>query len=212
MFTGIIHHRGVVRSVSPTASGVRLTIAAPVGLAEPDAVRLGDSIATNGVCLTVAAMSAEAGGLVLGFDAVPETLALTNLGALGAGDQVHLERSLRAGDRVDGHFVQGHVDGTAELVAVSEEGGEWRGTLVAPAELARYLVPKGSVALDGVSLTLAKVEGGRFEIALIPTTLQLTTLGSRLVGYRFNLECDATVKTIVATLERLREVLPGMAK
>jgi riboflavin synthase len=197
MFTGIIHHTAKVSGVTATAAGVRISLASPFST-EVDPVRHGDSIAICGVCLTVAELTPG----LLHFDAIPETLAKTNLGRLGVGDKVHLERSLRAGDRVDGHFVQGHVDGTAELVAVRTEG-EWRMTCRAPADLLKYIVPKGSVALDGVSLTYADVRGDTFDIALIPTTLELTELGRRPLGYRFNLECDPLAKTIVTFLERM---------
>lgn len=197
VFTGIIHHTSRVLAIGDVPAGKRLSLENP--FPEGDPPRLGDSIATNGCCLTVAAMSDG----VLHFDAIPETLAKTTLGSLRAGDRVHLERSLRVGDRVDGHMVQGHVDGTAEVVSVKTDG-EWRATLRPPADLARYLIPKGSVSLDGVSLTIAAIHGNSdFDITLIPTTLELTTLGALRPGSRVNLECDATVKTIVATLERM---------
>jgi riboflavin synthase len=162
-------------------------------------VRHGESVAVNGVCLTVAEISNGR----LSFDVIPETLAKTNLGRLKAGDEVHVERSLRVGDRFDGHVVQGHVDGTARVVAVRSDPADWRMTLEPLAELARYIVPKGSVTLDGVSLTVAAIDGVRFDVALIPTTLQITRLGKRKVGDEVNLECDVLTKTIVATMERL---------
>jgi riboflavin synthase len=146
---------------------------------------------------------AEIGGGTLGFDVIPPTLAKTNLGGLRAGEVVHVERSLRAGDPIDGHFVQGHVDGVGELVDQVTDDREWRLRIAAPPELARYLVPKGSVAVDGVSLTLAAVAGREFEVALIPTTLALTTLGKKTVGDRFNLECDMMAKTVVSYLEKI---------
>ena len=155
----------------------------------------------NGVCLTVAEiMPGE-----LGFDVIPETLKKTNLGLLKAGDEVHVERSLRVGDRLDGHFVQGHVDGTARLVEQINNDQEWRLRIEAPADLAKYLTPKGSVTIDGVSLTIADVRGKEFEVALIPTTLQLTTLGRRSPGWPFNLECDVLSKTVISWLERTRD-------
>jgi riboflavin synthase len=196
MFTGIIHHTARVLSAETTPNGMRLTVADPFPHADRPA--LGDSIATNGCCLTVAALGAG----VLNFDVIPESLSKTNFGALRAGDVVHLERSLRFGDRIDGHLVQGHVDGTGELTRLVTEG-EWRVTVRAPAGLAKYLIPKGSIAIDGVSLTLAAVTGPEFDVTLIPTTLDLTTLGRRTPGYRFNLEVDASAKAIVETVERL---------
>lgn len=194
MFTGIVERSVAVLAIEPTPAGLRLAIAAQW----PD-VRHGESIAVDGACLTVAGLAAGR----VAFDVVPETLAKTTLGRLRPGDPVHVERALRVGDRFDGHVVQGHVDGTATVVAVADDPADWRLTVEAPADLARYVVPKGSVTLDGVSLTVAAVDGRRFQVALIPTTLAITTLGRRAVGDRVNLECDVMTKTIVATLERL---------
>jgi riboflavin synthase len=196
VFTGIIHHTVAVGAVRPTAGGLRLDLPAPAGGAGHV---LGESIAVNGVCLTVAEIS----GPTLAFDVIRETLDKTNLGVLKAGDIVHVERSLRAGDPVDGHFVQGHVDGVGVLVGQVTTEREWRLRIAAPEAFAKYLVPKGSVAVDGVSLTLASVAGREFEVALIPTTLALTTLAKRQPGYGFNLECDAMAKTVVSYLERM---------
>jgi riboflavin synthase len=197
MFTGIVERTVHIVGVSQGPKFTRLTLARPPEWAD---VADGESIAVNGVCLTVAD---RAPGEV-GFDVVSETLNVTNLGLLRAGDEVHVERSLRAGDRISGHFVQGHVDGTARLLEHGTRDDEWRLTLEAPPPLAKYLVPKGSVALDGVSLTIAAVRHDQFEVALIPTTLRLTTLGRRAVGWPFNLECDILAKTVVAALERQR--------
>jgi riboflavin synthase len=129
---------------------------------------------------------------------VDQTKSVTNLNQLKPGDEVHLERSLRVGDRLDGHFVQGHVDGKATLVR--RKAG--RLTLRTTAGLARHIVPRGSVALDGVSLTVAAVKGGTFDVALIPTTLKITALGRRPVGYAYNLETDVLAKTVSFLLER----------
>ena len=193
MFTGIIERTLRVVGVGDDLAVRRLTLADPWG-----DLRHGESVAVNGCCLTVAERSPG----VVGFDVIAETLGKTNLGSLSAGDVVNAERSLRVGDRLDGHFVQGHVDGVARLVAVADTAAEWRLTVEAPPALAKYLVPKGSVAIDGVSLTLAAVDGRRFEVALIPTTLSLTTLADRKVGWGFNLEADQMAKTIVSFLER----------
>ena len=163
-------------------------------------IQIGQSVAVNGVCLTVAEMSDSE----LGFDVVAETLGRTNLGALQAGDPVNVERSLRYGDRLDGHVVQGHVDTTAKLKHVNISNDQWRFTLEAPKEVVKYLIPKGSVALDGVSLTIASVAGTEFQVALIPTTVALTTLTHKQPGYPFNFEPDVTVKTIVSTLEHFK--------
>lgn len=193
MFTGIVEKTSRVVGVVEGPGFWRLTLAS-----NWTDVRNGESIAVNGCCLTVAEiMPAE-----LGFDVITETLAKTNLGLLKAGDHVHVERSLRAGDRIDGHFVQGHVDGTAALIERVDSEKEVRLVLQSPLPLAKYLVPKGSAAIDGVSLTIAAVEGTRFEVALIPTTLNVTTLGSREIGWPFNLETDILSKTIVSWLER----------
>lgn len=138
----------------------------------------------------------------LHFDVVVETLSKTNLGDLRAGDAVNVERSLRVGDRIDGHFVQGHVDGVGVLSRKAASDVEWRFTIEAPTALSKYLSPKGSISVDGVSLTIAAVDGRSFDVALIPTTLKLTTLADRDLGYRFNLECDMMAKQIVTFLEQ----------
>jgi riboflavin synthase len=192
MFTGIIERTAKVIGVAKGPAFLRLTLADHWG----DVID-GESIAVNGVCLTVAERAAGE----LGFDVVPETLSKTNLGLLAQGDAVHVERALRVGDRISGHFVQGHIDGTASLVEQgTDAGGGWRVTLQAPHELADYLTPKGSVTLDGVSLTIASVSGNQFQVALIPTTLQITLLGQREVGWPFNLETDVLTKSVVTWL------------
>ena len=203
MFTGIIEKTVRVIAIADGPGFRRLTLA----VHWPD-LRGGESIAVNGCCLTVAEIAADS----LGFDIIAETLDKTNLGQLQAGDRVHVERALRIGDRLDGHFVQGHIDGRARLIHRLDSQTETRLTVEAPPDLARYLVPKGSVAIDGVSLTLAAVRETIFEVALIPTTLHLTTLGDRAIGWEFNLETDMLSKTIVTWLERTRgggELLTG---
>jgi len=193
MFTGIVEKTVRAIGVADGPKFRRLTIAVDW----PD-VRLGQSIAVNGVCLTVADIADGE----LGFDVILETLNRTNLGLLEAGDGVHVERSLLIGDRLDGHFVQGHVDGVARLIAQESSDNEWRLRLQSPPDLAKYLTPKGSVALDGVSLTIAAVRGAEFEVALIPTTMQLTNMGKRPIGWSFNIECDMLAKTVISWLER----------
>ena len=197
MFTGMVERTLRVASVSDGTGFVRLNLAA-----DWNDVKLGESVAVNGVCLTVAEIEPP----IIGFDVIPETLKKTNLGLLKAGDLVNVERSLRAGDRIDGHFVQGHVDGTARLVEQTSDEGETRLTVQPPMELLKFVVPKGSVAIDGVSLTVAAVAKDRFEVALIPTTLSLTTLGTRPSGWPFNFEADVLSKTIVSWLERREEI------
>jgi riboflavin synthase len=152
------------------------------------------------VCLTVAAR----GPGELGFDVVKETLDKTYLGALTTGDEVHVERSLRVGDHVDGPFVQGHADGVAILVNQIADENEWRLTLEPPRDLLKFVVPKGSVTLDGVSLTVASVGAGTFDVALIPTTVNVTALARRPLGWRYNFEADILSKTVVSWLERTR--------
>ena len=195
MFTGIIHKLAQVQAVSDHAAGRRLRLS-PIGA---DHV-LGESIAINGCCLTVAQITDGA----LYFDVIAESLDKTNLGQLKPGDSVHAERSLRVGDPIDGHFVQGHVDGTGRLIAQTASDREWRLRIESPAHLAKFLVPKGSIAIDGVSLTLADVKQNQFEVALIPTTLSLTTLGKKQPNYHFNLEFDMMCKTVISYLERIR--------
>jgi riboflavin synthase len=199
VFTGIIHKTPTVVDVTDHPAGRRIALPAFA-----DDHVLGESIAVNGVCLTVAAINPDR---TLAFDVIRETLDKTNLGDLKVGDEAHAERSLRVGDPVDGHFVQGHVDGTGKLIHQTATEQEWRLRIEAPAHLAKYLVPKGSIAIDGVSLTLAKVNENQFEVALIPTTLRLTMLSKKQVGYAFNLECDSMAKTVISYLERIR---PGV--
>jgi riboflavin synthase len=193
MFTGIVEK--TVRVIGAVAGPRfrRLTLAADW----PD-VRDGESVAVNGVCLTVAGRSPGE----LAFDVVKETLDKTNLGQLQSGDEVHVERSLRAGDRIDGHFVQGHADGVAMLVEQVADENEWRLTLEPPRDLMKFVVPKGSVTLDGVSLTIASVGPATFDVALIPTTVNLTALARRPLGWRYNFEADVLSKTVVSWLER----------
>jgi riboflavin synthase len=193
MFTGIVEKIAMVAGVADGPGFRRLTLAVSLENLQP-----GQSIAVNGCCLTAAQILPHE----VAFDVVKETLDKTNLGMLGAGDAVNIERSLKVGDRLDGHFVQGHIDGTAKLLNITAAAGEWRLTVEAPPLLAKYVVPKGSVAIDGVSLTVAAVKNAVFEVALIPETLRVTTLGKKLVGWPFNLEADILSKTVVSWLER----------
>jgi riboflavin synthase len=193
MFTGIVEKTLRIIGVAQGPMFRRLTMTHDW----PD-VKLGESIAINGVCLTIAEMAPGE----VGFDVIQETLDKTNLGLLAGGDEVNVERALRAGDRIDGHFVQGHVDGVAPMVRQVASETEWRLTIDAPAHLARYLAPKGSICLDGISLTIAALHGNQFDVAIIPTTLKLTNLAKRQVGWPFNLEADIISKQIVQFLER----------
>lgn len=196
MFTGIVERTVEVRGVSDHPGGRRLWLRHRWG-----DEKHGESVAVNGCCLTLAQMDDE----TLCFDVIAETLARTNLGMLGAGDRVHVERSLRASDRIDGHFVQGHVDGLAELIDRTTTDAQWRVRIRPPAELMKFIFPKGSVCIDGVSLTVAALDADSFEVALIPTTLEKTMLGSREPGWRFNFEADVLSKGVVHTLQKMLE-------
>jgi riboflavin synthase len=189
MFTGLVEVLGTVRDLVFDSVGCQLTVSAPEFAAN---LSLGESIAINGVCLTVVAHDAE----TCRFQVGPETLHRTNLGGLGVGDRVNLERSLRLSDRLGGHLVQGHVDGVGH-VAERIPSGEWVTVwFTCPAELAAQMVSKGSVAVDGVSLTLVDVKGDRFSVALIPHTLAQTTLGFKEPGAAVNLETDIVGKYV----------------
>ncbi len=196
MFTGIIRHIGVVSGIRPQPGGQRLAI--DLGsLAER--LQAGDSVAVSGACLTAATVGAGGGAE---FDVVAETLSRTTLGRLRVGSRVNLERALRASDPLEGHLVQGHVDGVATVAAVRGAGGEHRIEFEAP-ELTGAMVPKGSVAVDGVSLTLAHVAGARFSVAVIPATLAATTLGDLAPGEAVNVETDVIGKYVRKYLEHL---------
>jgi len=176
VFTGIISASARVLSRRSSASGGVLTVEGPAAYAD---VAPGESIAVSGVCLTVVPpVDAKA----LAFDLSPETLARTTLGQLGPGDAVNLERALAASDRLGGHVVAGHVDGTSEVLGVREAGDSWTFTFSLPAPLARYAVEKGSIAVDGISLTVAALREGSFDVAVIPHTFRETTLGARRPG------------------------------
>lgn len=204
MFTGLIEAQGTVRSITPSPGGnVTLVIdagswshchAGERGVSPTH----GESIAIDGCCLTVANAPDAHQPSVLTFHVIPESLARTTLGELRVGSQVHMEASCTPTTLLGGHIVQGHVDGVGTVRHVATSG-EWRITIAPPAELMPYLVPKGSITVSGVSLTIASIDvaGKTFDIALIPTTLEKTTLGSLKAGSRVNLECDVLAKTMV---------------
>ncbi|HET7648452.1 MAG TPA: riboflavin synthase [Gaiellaceae bacterium] len=189
MFTGIVRELGGVVSVAGGEDGIRLEVEAPETAA---AAALGDSVALAGVCLTVVAVE----GSRLAFDAVPETLSRTSLGRLAAGGSVNVEPALRVGDALGGHMLQGHVDGVGAVRSVDREGEGRRVWLDAPEDVLRYCVEKGSVAVDGVSLTVAALDGDGFAVALIPHTLAVTTLGALAPGDTVNLEVDVLAKYV----------------
>jgi len=193
MFTGIVEELGEVISVVGTAAGRRLVVAQHFTPSPSQ----GDSIAVNGVCLTVVA----SGSGQMSFDVVTESLQRSNLGSLERGSHVNLERPMAAVGRFDGHIVQGHVDGRGTVVGRSAEGTAERVRVEMPGDLARYVVEKGSITVDGVSLTVTKVGQDWFEFVLIPHTLGATTLGKRGVGEQVNLEVDVIAKYVERLLE-----------
>lgn len=206
MFTGLVQAKGTLDDLKPSAggtAGVRLVVQ-PIGWRHVPS--MGDSISVSGVCLTVADQivpgSGPATDAKIAFDVIPETLSKTKLGRLTLGDEVNLEHSLTPTTLMGGHFVQGHVDGVGEVLSI-KTSGEWRVTIRPPAELMPFMSPKGSVCVDGVSLTLASIDvaAGTFDIALIPTTLAMTTLGELKEGDQVNLEADMIAKTIVNYLK-----------
>jgi len=202
MFTGLVETLGILRRIDADANGRRLTIEAPIIAKE---LKAGESVAVNGACLTVL----EHDRTTCTFAAGPETLRRTNLGQFVLGERVNLERALRLGDRLGGHVVQGHVDGIGKIIEKKKQG-EWALMWFSCApELAEQMAPKGSVAVDGVSLTLVDVAADRFSVALIPHTLAHTTLGFKQPGAVVNLETDLFAKYIWKCLKK-GEVTPEL--
>ena len=190
MFTGIIEGVGSIASVEPRGGDVRLRIG--TGTLPFDDVRLGESIAVNGVCLTVVAFDAAS----FEADASTETLALTTLGRLSAGAAVNLERAMRPNDRLGGHLVSGHVDGLGAVVSVHDDARAQRWRFSAPAALLRYIAKKGSICVDGVSLTVNEVDEAGFEVALVPHTVSHTAFGATKIGDAVNLEIDLVARYV----------------
>jgi riboflavin synthase len=197
MFTGIVRERGRVASMEESPDGLRLEISAPETASR---LEVGDSVSISGACLTATAVSSGS----FSVTAVAETLSRTTLGRLAVEDGVNLETAARVGDPLGGHVVQGHVDGLGRIAAAGDDGRVW---VEAPPEILRYCVEKGSIAVDGVSLTIAGLREGAFEVALIPHTLEVTTLGALEPGDEVNLEVDVLAKYV----ERLthRDTIPG---
>ncbi len=195
MFTGLVTDMGVVERLEPRSGGARLTIRP--GAMPVDELVLGESVAVNGACLTVV----ERGEGRMSFDAVPETLARTTLGSFRPGTRVNLERALRLSDRLGGHLVQGHVDAVGQVLEKAPEGQGARLVVSLPAGIAPLVAEKGSIAIDGVSLTVARAGRDRFEVALIPETLARTVLGAAAPGTKVNLEADVVARHVA----RLRE-------
>jgi riboflavin synthase len=197
MFTGLIEALGRVRAVAPIEPGVRLDIESSLA----GELQVGDSLATNGVCLTV---TGRRDGIV-SADVSPETLRVTSLGRLAPGSPVNLERPLRADARLGGHFVQGHVDATGVVMAIAQEGDFYRVRVSYPPHLGRYFVLKGSVAVDGISLTVADLRAESFDVQIIPHTWAATTLSAATVGDTVNLECDLIGKYVMRLAELRQE-------
>ena len=197
MFTGLIEDVGTIDSIDTGNDGARLRIATRLG----SEIATGDSVSVNGVCLTATAVSPN------GFEteAMNQTLNVTALGGLGAGSRVNLELAMKASDRLGGHIVQGHADGVAEILAIEDDGFARRMRVSLGPNLIRYVVEKGSIGLNGVSLTVSALGDGWVEVSLIPETLERTNLGAVAVGDRLNVECDVVAKYV----ERLAAPFAG---
>lgn len=188
MFTGLIEHSGTIAEVDQNAEGAVIEIATDLA----STLKLGDSVAVNGVCLTATRLSDSS----FSADVMNESLARTALGALGSGDPVNLELPLAVGDRLDGHIVQGHVDGVGEIIQSTEAGFSRVLRVRLPGALSKYVVEKGSITIDGVSLTVSAVGDDWLEVSLIPETLERTTLGTLQTGSHVNLEADILAKHV----------------
>lgn len=199
MFTGIIQAIGTIAAVDPRGGDLRLRI--DCGALDLGGVARSDSIAVSGVCLT----AIELGARQFAADVSRETLACTTLGALRVGDAVNLEKALRVGDALGGHLVAGHVDGVGHVLDVRDDARSQRWRFTAPAELARYIASKGSICIDGVSLTVNEVDGASFGVNLIPHTVAMTTFGQRRPGAAVNLEVDLLARYV----ERMLGARPG---
>jgi riboflavin synthase len=195
VFTGIVRELGRVVSAEAGGGGLALVVEAPATVA---ALATGDSISVNGVCLT----AQDVGDGRVSLHAVPETLARSTFGDLAAGDAVNVEPALRAGEPLGGHYVQGHVDAVGRIQSVEAEGEGLRAFVAAPPEVLRYLVEKGSVTVDGVSLTVAELSDDAFAVALVPHTLEATTLSALDPGRKVNLEVDVLAKYVERLLPR----------
>lgn len=203
MFTGIVTDVGTVSEARPLPEGVRLRIETAY---DPATIDIGASISCAGVCLTVVALpETTSNARWFEVEAWEEALRLTTAKGWQPGHRINLERALKIGDELGGHIVSGHVDGTATILARSDEGDAVRFTLEAPRELAKFIAPKGSVALDGTSLTVNKVEGARFDVLLIHHSLQVTTWGERQPGDRVNLEVDTMARYAARLMEAGRQ-------
>ncbi len=193
MFTGLVEETGIVHGITPGTESIRLSVRARLCATD---VRVGDSIAVNGCCLTVVTRRAVRGGALLGFDLLKETWDRTSISGAALGAKVNLERSLSVGQRLGGHFVTGHVDGTGKITAWERRGTDHVLEISAPRDIRRYIVLKGSIAVDGISLTVAAETRGGFRLWIIPHTFEVTALKERVVGDRVNLEADMLGKYV----------------
>ena len=193
MFTGIIEETGTVESIHPGDKSIRLTLKLRK---TGGGLKVGDSLAVNGCCLTVAELTAKGRAKTAQFDLLNETWNLTNLQHCRAGSLVNLERSLEAGGRLGGHFVTGHIDGVGKIITWEKTGDDHQLQIAAPEDVMRYVIHKGSIAVDGISLTVAAVEKGGFTIWIIPHTFESTALSERAVGDAVNLEADMLGKYV----------------
>ena len=198
MFTGIVTALGEVKAVERLDGLTRLSISAPYEAAD---VAIGASIAHEGCCLTVVEATPQANGLRYVVEVAPESLALTTLGALRAGDRVNLERSLRVGDELGGHIVQGHVDGLGEVLSVTKDGKGWRLKIKQPSSITHLIASKGSIAINGVSLTVNEVDAEGFGVLIIPHTWSVTTLSRLKAGDKVNLEADMMARYAARLIE-----------
>lgn len=197
MFTGIVQGTGRVREIAESGGRCALRMQVELG-ACAEGLQAGHSVAVNGVCLTVVELRKS----LCSFEMIQETLQHTSMGSLRAGDCVNIERSMRAGDRIEGHFVLGHVDGTGIIESIREEPGQVRLKIRVPPALSRHMVRKGSVAVDGISLTITETDGDAFGVSLIPHTVQITNFGAKKAGDHVNIETDILGKYV------LKENLP----
>ena len=193
MFTGIIEETGTVESIHPGDKSIRLTLKLRK---TGGGLKVGDSLAVNGCCLTVAELTAKGRAKTAQFDLLNETWNLTNLQHCRAGSLVNLERSLEAGGRLGGHFVTGHIDGVGKIITWEKTGDDHQLQIAAPEDVMRYVIHKGSISVDGISLTVAAVEKGSFTIWIIPHTFESTALSERAVGDALNLEADMLGKYV----------------
>lgn len=201
MFTGIVEETGTIEKIEPSAKSIRLTVRARICGRD---LKAGDSLAVNGCCLTAVKMASKPRHKLIQFDLLKETWQRTNLQFVHRGSLVNLERALPANGRLGGHFVTGHVDGTGQITRWERSGSDWMLEIAAPAEMMRYIVFKGAVAVDGISLTVAGVGRTSFLIWIIPHTLEVTALRERAVGDAVNLEADLLGKYVEQFVKRTR--------